>query len=176
METPAMNARLMLSTPLLFLATCAAAFAPAPVYKEPPKPTRSSLEQAMQGTWGRELLAKGKGGPPRGVGGRRSRVRIEGTTWRTLLSSPAGEERVGITYEMHLDARRDPPALDLKMPTSSRVMRGIVKVEGDRLTFCYTRSENEEDRPKAFTATQTESGLRVMTMTLIRADPSEIAR
>ena len=168
-----MNARLMLSMPLLFLATCAAAFAPAPVYKEPPQPARSSLEKAMQGTWAREHPGRGGMAPARAMVVRRQHIRIEGTSWKNFLPSPRGGDRVGIPYEMHLDTRRDPPALDLKMAASARVMRGIVKVEGDRLIFCYTRSADEADRPKAFTDIRTEAGLRVMTMTLTRIDPSD---
>ena len=162
-----MTARLTLSIPLLFCATFAAGFAPAPVYKQPPKPTYSSLQRAMQGTWSRSLNTKAKG--PRA-----SRIRIEGKIWTTRSPTPrAGGGTGGIQYEIHLDISRTPPALDLVRTTTSRVMmRGIVKVDGDRLIFCYARGGDEADRPKAFTDTETESGQRVMTMTLTRVEES----
>ena len=138
------------------------AFAPAPVYREPPKPT---LEQAMQGTWGRSANTKGKGN-------REMRLRIEGKTWTMNPSAPGGAGRKGLAYEILLDSSRGPASLDLKHPTRPVGMKGIVKVEGDRLIFCYVRTESGGDRPKAFDDTRTPAGLRVSTMTFIRSESS----
>ena len=150
-----MNARLALSMPLLCLATCAAGFAPAPVYKEPPKLARSSLEKAIQGTWGRGYST--------------ARVHIEGKTWTNLSPLPKRAGRFSGVYEIHLDTTRDPVALDLFRSASVRGRRGIVKIEGDRLIFVYTTSTREE-RPKAFTDTETDGGIPVRTMTLTRTE------
>ena len=162
-----MIARLTLSLPLLFFATFAAAFAPAPIYKQPPKATYTAFQRAMQGTWSRSLNSKAKG--PRGA-----RVRIDGKTWTNGTSGPKqkGEGgRGGIAYNILLDTSRDPVVLDLEAESTSRVrMRGIIKIEGERLIFCYTTSPREEDRPKSFSDTETVNGLTVRTMTLTRVE------
>ena len=73
-----MNARLLLSMPLLaVLTTFAAAFAPAPVFREPPKPSLPVIAKAMQGTWS-VSKAKNK---------RLMRVRIEDKTWTNLSTA-----------------------------------------------------------------------------------------
>ena len=159
-----MHARLLLSIPLLIvLATFAAAFAPAPVFKEPAKPSLPAIAKAMQGTWSVALNSKGKSN-------RLMRVRIQDKTW-TNFSLSKGPARPAIAYEILLETNRTPVALDLKPNTTSRVtMKGIVKIEENRLIFCYVSSDSEEERPKAFTDTQTPTGRRVMTMTLTKAE------
>jgi uncharacterized protein (TIGR03067 family) len=157
-----MNARLLLSIPFLVVAAgFAAAFAPAPVYKEPPRPSVPSIERAIQGTWSMAYETKGK---------RRSRVRIDGKKWTMLSSAPGGAVREGFAYEILLDTSRSPAALDLKNPARRGAMKGIVKVEEGRLIFCYTRTDSEDERPKAFTDTHTPAGRRVLTMTLTRTE------
>jgi uncharacterized protein (TIGR03067 family) len=143
------------------------AFAPAPIFKEPPRPAVPAIEQAMQGNWARFASTKG-----RGKVGRQTLIRIRDKTWTTLSKGPRGEVRVGATYEILLDTSHNPAVLDLKFPTSSVAMKGIVKIEGDHLIFCYARTDSDDERPKAFPDRQTPNGLRVLTMTLTRIESS----
>ena len=160
-----MHARLLLSIPLLVVLTAfAMAFNPAPVYKEPPKPVAQAIVTAMQGTWSLSLGSQGKGKS-------RRRVVIRDKTWTMPTSMAKGRERDGIDYEILLDTRRSPTTLDLKRNLTSQVtMKGIVKVEGDSIIFCYTNTVSEEERPKAFTDTRTPTGRRVILMTLTRVE------
>ena len=160
-----MNARLLLSIPLLVvLTTFATAFAPAPIYKEPVKPSVPSILTAMQGTWSITSSFQGKGRS-------RGQVRIRDKTWTMTSSMAKGRERDVADYEILLDTSRNPVTLDLKRNLTSQVtMKGIVKVEGDRVLFCYTNTTSEEERPKAFTDTRTPLGRRVITMALTRIE------
>ena len=158
-----MTARLLLSIAFLVVVTTfAVAFNPAPVFREPPKPSASATLEAMQGTWSRTLNTKAKGK-------RAMRTRIKDKTWTNLSPARQGADRPGLDYEIHLDTTRTPVSLDLvRRPPSPLTMKGIIKVEGGRLIFCYAHTDSEEDRPKAFTDTAAEGGRPVRTMTLIR--------
>src|SRR4051794_2547826 len=118
-----MFARLLLPPALLALLTAiASAFAPVPVYKEPPKPAAGSIVAAMQGTWAEPLLVEAKGKYA-------GRVRIEGKTWTTVFATPKGPNRE-MPYELLLDTSRDPVALDVRRNPSTRTyLKGIVKME-----------------------------------------------
>src|SRR5262245_36756806 len=151
------------------------AFAPAPQVRAPrPGDLRAALKK-LEGTWERRTLSsrKAKGGARGGFGGRAgvttstTQVRIQGDRWTTLRTS-RGEARPTATYKMVLNAAKDPMWLDLvpevgDLPT----MSGIVKVEGDTVTFCYTTAASEGiPRPAAF-----ERGENHLIMTLKRVAP-----
>ena len=174
-----MHARLPLSIFLLVvLTTFAVAFAPAPVFKEPPKPKVPEIVSAIQGTWDYQNNARfaARGGLMRTI-----RVRIQGNTW-TYIYITNGVEREGAKYEIVLDAKQNPPTLDLKNAVGVNqparpgglvaqfALKGIVKVEGGTLTYRYVSGYNQHTiRPKQFDANQMmPNGDGASTMTLQR--------
>lgn len=153
----------------VFLAAFATGFAPAPVYKPPVAKTQQvDLLAQMQGTWIADLsnnLAPG-GKMPNLV----LKIKIENNSWYHSISLN-GTERPPSRYEMTLDTTRQPARMTLKVATSDRItMRGIVKMENNRVVFCYVSAilakGNEE--PTNFTDTTTPSGVRINTMILKR--------
>ncbi|QDV34241.1 TIGR03067 domain-containing protein [Tautonia plasticadhaerens] len=77
-----------------------------------------------------------------------------------------------IRSRVELDLATDPRSLDLiglDGPQEGKVMRGIYKIEGDRLTICLRDlASDSKGRPSEF-ATAPESGLGLIV--LERADP-----
>jgi uncharacterized protein (TIGR03067 family) len=139
-------------------------FAPAPVYKEPPKPKVPELVAALQGTWevdNNQVMIRGGarlGG--RVMMRRQVYIRIHDNLWSYVYSTN-GVEREGVKYEMILDPKQTPATLDLRHHNNANgpggngaqgaAMQGIVKVEGNTLTFCYSYGGNAE-RPRNFEA------------------------
>ena len=186
-----MKSRILLSlVALIGLTTISSAFAPAPVYREPPKPKVPEVYALMQGTWeiqqnvnNNALLMR------RGIAARRmqQKIRIQGTTWGYIFNNN-GTEIESTKYQIVLDPKASPATLDLKqsnqnvvflggMPGGGMVMveqvamRGIVKVDGDTLTFCYVSGyQANAERPKQFFAGNQimPNGVTAMTMTLKR--------
>ena len=106
----------------------------------------------------------------KGKSNRLMRVRIQDKTW-TNFSLSKGPARPAIAYEILLETNRTPVALDLKPNTTSRVtMKGIVKIEENRLIFCYVNSNLEDERPKTFTDIESPTGQVVRKMTLTRVE------
>ena len=119
-------------------------FAPAPVYRERPAP--KDVLRRMQGTWQLNTSA--------GPGGRRSIwVRIKDDTW-TYVFVTNGVESEGSPSRVILGLERGLTTLDLELRhpvpgVTPLVLRGLVKVEGDRLAVCYSPTTNAS-RPSAF--------------------------
>lgn len=118
----------------------------APALKDPPaKPPPSVV-----GEW--ELDSQTFAGRPRPpVGGAAGPLRYAfgpDHTWVIYR----GERRVGLADRAYFaDPKADPPTIDLKYEPADqdgRVLRGVYKVEGDRLTLCLSRGDVA--RPKAF--------------------------
>ena len=172
---------------LIGLTTISSAFAPAPVYREPPKPKVPELFTALQGTW--EINQNVNNGlvMRRGLAIQRiqQKIRIQGTTWAYVYNNN-GVETESTKYEIVLDPKASPATLDLKQQNQNIInggrfggavmveqiaMKGIVKVEGDTLTFCYVYGYNQAaERPKQFFAGNQAmpNGVVAMTMTLKR--------
>ena len=172
-----MSKRFILSSILaLAMAATSSAFAPAPVYREPPKPKVPEIFAAIQGTWDYDTNAQfaGRGGLMRTI-----RVRIQGNTW-TYIYITNGVEREGAKFEIVLDAKQNPPTLDLKNGAVANrlpggrvgqfALKGIVKIEGGTLTYRYVSGYNENaTRPIHFGDNQAmPNGDGASTMTLQR--------
>jgi uncharacterized protein (TIGR03067 family) len=169
------------------LATLTPAFTPAPVYREPPKPKVPELYAALQGTWEIEQNVNVNARAGRMVAIRRvqQRIRIQGTSW-TYVNNFNGVETESTKYEIVLDPKAAPATLDLKQANQNLVfggglggqvmveqvaMKGIVRVDGDTLTFCYAYGfQANAERPKQFFAGNQvmPNGTTAMTMTLKR--------
>ena len=163
--------------------------APAPVYREPPKPKVSDVYALMQGTWELEqnnvIVLGGRGLGRRGI--QKQQIRIQGTTWGYIFNNN-GTEIESTKYQIVLDPKASPATLDLEQSNQNAgflggmpgggmvmveqvVMKGIVKVEGNTLTFCYVNGpQANTERPKQFYVGNQvmPNGVTTMSMTLKR--------
>ena len=177
---------------LIGLTSITSAFAPAPVFREPPKPKTPDVFAAMQGTWEVEQNVMKGGFRGRAVMMKRmqQKIRVQGMSWAYIYDNGGGETE-STKYDIVLDPKATPATLDLKQPNQNGVMfgggfgggamiqqidqiamKGIIKVEGDTLTFCYVYGyQQNAERPKEFIAGNQvmPNGTTVMTMTLKRA-------
>ena len=161
----------------VLLTTSSAAFAPAPVFREPPKPKAGELFAALQGTWDfeRNVNKEGKGKRVQ------YKIRIQDTSWSHVYNNN-GIETKDTEYRIVLDPKASPATFDLVRPIQivlfnggmvipeQIVMKGILEIEGDTLTFCYANGYQENaERPKHFIVGDrlTPKGW-TMTMTLKR--------
>jgi uncharacterized protein (TIGR03067 family) len=172
---------------LVGLTTISSAFAPAPVYREPPKPKTPDVYALMQGTWeiDQNVNAAFKG--RMAINRMRQQIRIQGTTWGYIFNNN-GTLIESTKYQIVLDPKASPATLDLKQSNQNLVflggmpgggvvmveqvvMKGIVRVDGDKLTFCYVNGyQQNAERPKQFYAGNQvmPNGVTAMTMTLKR--------
>jgi len=165
--------------------------APAPVYREPPKSKVPDIYVAMQGVWEvdqnvNNAMMMRRGGAIRRVN---QKIRIQDTSWTYLYNNGNGADVESTKYQIALDPKASPATLDLKQPNQNIMlgggfapagglvmmeqiaMKGIVKVEGDTMTFCYVYGYNQgAERPKHFiTGNQImPNGAQTLTMTLKR--------
>ena len=126
-----MYRRLLLLVAVAFAAT---GFAPVPIPKE--KRVPEDLQSQMVGKWI----------PPAGAAGSLITISKDGWKWTT-------NEVVTFEATATLGKEGKPRPLDLK-DGKGMILQGIVKVEGDTLTFAYERIGNEKpsrlkDFPKA---------------------------
>lgn len=149
----------------------AAGFAPAPRPKPDRKMDLKELVKKLQGTWeivGLERNAAGKGG--KSTARSSLRFRFEGQRWSYTTANNMRVAGALPGGELKLDTSKSPPAMDLvrtALPGQTgppAVMRGIVKVEGDTIKFCYSLA-SEKDRPTSFD----KLGANQILMTLKRA-------
>jgi len=175
----------------ILIATISSAFAPAPVYREPSKPKRGELLAALQGTWNVPWNSENISTVRRGGAIIRltEQIRIQGTSWTSIYTDNGIEVDGynGVKYQIILDPKAGPATLDLKQEKQNvavgvpipgeRVgevaMNGIVKVDGDTLTYCYVNGHNENaGRPTQFSYVneQMPDGIRAITMTLKKVD------
>jgi uncharacterized protein (TIGR03067 family) len=81
-----------------------------------------------------------------------------------MISSKTKGKEEPASYK--IDTSKTPMTIDVNPTKSSdkdEKMYGIVKLEGDTLTLCVTRSDKPEDRPKEFKSTKEEKTV-MMTM------------
>lgn len=142
--------------PALFVALTLA----APALKDPPK-----KELNIVGEWVVESQT---------TGGRVLKTTAEvtymfGADGGWTITRKAGKA-VGVGSRTYtVDPKADPPAIDMKLSAAAArpTYQGIVKVDGDRLTLCYTRSG--EDRPTRF---ESPEGSNVI-LIILRRMPKE---
>jgi uncharacterized protein (TIGR03067 family) len=133
----------------------AAAFAPAPLPKNDKANAKSELKK-LAGTW--SLAGLSRGGKDMPVADRMGTIKavIAGDRWK--FTRP-GMPRSMPEYVIVLDVAKKPRHMDLKRADvkEGMVVRGIYKLEGDTLTFCYFATTargaakgGEPQRPKDF--------------------------
>ena len=157
---------------LVGLTTISSAFAPAPI----PKPKVPQIYTAMQGLWEFEQNVD--------ENARRARLRtplplrIDGTSWAYIFNNN-GVEIENSKYQIVLDPKASPATLDLELDQNvgsglkkgTVVMKGIVKVEGDTLTFCFVNGQQKDaERPQQFYAGNRvrPNGVQMMTLKRVK--------
>ena len=166
-----LKSRILLSLLALVGLASFGSAAPAPVYREPPKPKIPDVYALMQGTWEMDLNFNNLVRVGKAI--RRSnnkQVRIQGTSWEYSINNN-GVQIDSAQYQIVLDPKASPATLDLMGLAPDGGMKGIVKVEGDTLTFCHVYdSQQNAERPKQFFAGTKvmPNGTQMMTMTLKR--------
>lgn len=135
----------------------------APALKDPPK-----KELKIEGEWVVESQVNG---------GRHLKSSIERRyifsgdgKWTMTSSKAKAKNAPSLTRTYVIDGSTNPPSIDMK--TSSGLtqpnMIGIIKVDGDTLTLCYSRSG--EDRPKTFESPEDSSTILII---MKRAKPKD---
>ena len=180
-----MKTRISLALLALIGLTTITSAAPAPVYREPPKPKTPDVYALMQGTWEiQQNVNPAFKGRMVAVNRMRQQIRIQGTTWASIFNNN-GTEIESTKYQIVLDPKAAPATLDLKhanqvmmqgglgavVMVDQVAMKGVVKVEGDTLTFCYVYGHNQAaERPRQFVVGNQvmANGMVAMTMTLKR--------
>jgi uncharacterized protein (TIGR03067 family) len=122
----------------------------APALKDPPK-----KELKIEGEWVVESQISA-GRPLKSSIERRYIFSGDGK-WTMTSSKAKAKNAASLSRTYVIDATTNPASIDMK--TSSGLaqpnMVGIIKVEGDTLTLCYSRSG--EDRPKTFESPEDSS-------------------
>jgi uncharacterized protein (TIGR03067 family) len=146
-------------------ATVSSGFAPAPVYREPPQPKVPDVYALMQGTWeiDQNVIRL------KGIKRIQQQIHIQGSTWRYIFDNN-GVKTERTRYQIVLAPKASPATLDLKHPNQLVqrrvplpgggfglvelvVMKGIVQVDADTLTFSHVYwDQKNTERPKRFVA------------------------
>ena len=115
----------MLARVLAALAIVAAltAFAPAPFPKPGRKPSHGRGLAALQWTWS---VSRSRAGDKDGVirSPFRQKVKIQGNRWSFLREIDGTWQASGITYQITLDDKHNPPHIDLSRTTATRARPG----------------------------------------------------
>jgi uncharacterized protein (TIGR03067 family) len=145
-------------------------FAPVPRPKPDRKMDVKELARKLQGTWEVVSLERSVGAGRRTTGRSSMRFRFEGEKWSYAYPNNVRIAGTPPGGEIKFDTSKSPPAMDLiritqpGQPLGRNTMRGIVKVEGDTVKFCYSLA-SEPDRPTSFD----KLGANQVLMTLRRA-------
>jgi uncharacterized protein (TIGR03067 family) len=124
----------------------------APALKDPPPKTESIV-----GEWVIESVTLGGKAATSAAG-----IRYEYTADGQQITR--GERGRKTNYHSYkVDPKADPPTIDMSSPASGPELRGIYKVEGDSLVFCF--GFDADSRPTRF---ESPDGSRLILMVLKR--------
>mgnify|MGYP000567540699 CR=1 FL=1 len=117
----------------------------APALKDPPK-----QEVKLAGEWIVESQVTG-GRPLNSKLVRRYIFSAEG---KWTMTSAKGKATPTLTRTFTIDATKKPPMIDMKLSAAAtaNAYTGILKIEGDTMTLCYSR--NADERPTQFESPQ----------------------
>lgn len=131
----------------------------APGLKEKGKPDTNIV-----GTW--EHVNLWYGGKPKKTAVTRHVFDADGQ-WRQ--TDEAGTVIASVTPRVALNPEKTPVHFDVHYKwVRGAAKKGIMKIEGDKLTICYNAGQLNEDRPDAFTTT-VENGWYMFEMRRIKA-------
>jgi uncharacterized protein (TIGR03067 family) len=136
----------------LLLAVLAMGFAPAPF----PRPDKGAADlKKIQGQW--VQVAFRRGGDAKSVGNMTLEISGDRLKWFRR-----GEPTV--EWAVKLNGKEKPGRLESKGVAGSVqgfVFRGVYRLEGNTLTICYMRSNEERERAKDFEDTRPDVWLEV---------------
>jgi uncharacterized protein (TIGR03067 family) len=123
----------------LAVPVAAAAFPPLPKPKDKPAAAKD-LRTAIQGRW--DVVKLERGGTGRAAGEMpKPQVRFKFDGAKVTRTATSGDRKSDVSLTLELDAKKSPAWLDLTAgdgPASRRPLRGVVKVDGDRMVWVYT--------------------------------------
>jgi uncharacterized protein (TIGR03067 family) len=127
----------------------------APALKDPP-----NKELKIEGEWVVESRVSA-GRPLKSKVEQRYIFSADGK-WTMTSSKSVAKNGATLTRTYAIDASTNPPSIDMKSSSglAQPNMVGIIKIEGDTLTLCYSRAG--EDRPKAFESPEDSSTLLII--------------
>jgi uncharacterized protein (TIGR03067 family) len=135
----------------------------APALKDPPK-----KELKIEGDW--VVESQITGGRPLKSAIERHYIFSGDGKWTMTSSKAKAKNAPSLSRTYVIDGSTNPASIDMK--TSSGLtqpnMVGIIKVDGDTLTLCYSRSG--EDRPKTFESPEDSSMILII---MKRAKPKD---
>ena len=117
-------------------------------------------EASIVGEWNGEKAVRGGKERPVPEGGVIFTFTADGKF--SVNEGKRGEKDVG---EYKVDAKKNPPEIDITAPKEERKMLGIYKVEGNTLTLCFS-DDKDAGRPTKF---ESPDGSRTMLITFKRA-------
>ena len=116
--------------------------------QDPKAEDPKKAQEAFQGEWKLTTWAKlGRDFPKEKL--KNSKVVVKGDA----MSMTLDEQTTDMTFT--LDPKADPPALDFRSEGNKRVIRGIYKLERDKITICF--GIEGSTRPTEFKASRDNS-------------------